>query len=91
MNKCSMCYELGRPMKEISFDKDCPLPTLPIVESFTRYITPDRKLLACGNCRNWTRWGYNKHLKTELGICNKGHFLKFVAANGSSCEEFDEV
>ena len=91
MNRCRMCYELGRPLKEISFDADCPLPTLNIVESYTRYITNDKSLEACGNCRNWTRWGYNKNLKTEIGICNKENFLKFVSANGSSCEEFEDV
>ena len=90
-NKCGMCYKLSRPLKELCFEMDCPLPDLETVEQFTRYITPDKELECHGNCRNWQRWDYNKHIKNDLGVCKASHFLKFCHSNGKACEEFDEL
>ena len=91
MNKCRMCYELGRPLKEISFDADCPLPTKEIVEGFTRYITRDKSINACGNCEHWTRWSYNQNLETEIGTCNNDDILLFSHCTSPACESFKEV
>jgi len=90
-NKCGMCYKLSRPLKELCFEMDCPLPDLETVEQFTRYITPEKELECHGNCKNWQRWDYNKHIKNDLGICKASHFLKFCHSNGKACEEFDEL
>ena len=90
-NKCGMCYKLSRPLKELCFEMDCPLPTLQKVEQFTRYITPDKELDCHGNCKNWQRWEYNKHINTDLGVCMVSAGFKVCAANGKACEEFDEI
>jgi hypothetical protein len=88
-----MCYELGKPLKDVSFERDCPLPNKEDVEGFTRYITKDKTLAACGNCQYWERWGYNKPLKTELGICTNADLdqLSIKACNTKACDEFKEV
>ena len=86
-----VCMKLGRYLRDMCFEQDCPLPFLSDVEQFTRYITPDKKLECHGNCRNWQRWEYNKAIKNDLGICKASHFLKFCHSNGSACEEFEEV
>ena len=90
-NKHGYCYEIGRPLSEIIFQHDCPLPTKRIVESFTRYITHKKSIKACGNCKHWERWGYNKNIKTEIGTCNKGDILNFYHCSSSSCKDFKEV
>ena len=90
-NKCNMCYKLSRPLKEICFERDCPLPSLETVESFTRYITSDKSLKCHGNCKNWRRWEYNKHIQTDLGICKNCEIVKICHANTRACEEFDEI
>lgn len=90
-NKCGMCYKLSRPLKELCFDMDCPLPTKEIVEGFTRYITSDKSLNACGNCRHWTRWVYNNNLETEVGTCNKEDILLFTNCTSTACDDFKEV
>lgn len=90
-NKNSLCYELSRPLKEINFKKDCPLPTKRIVESFTKYITKSNSTKACGNCKHWERWAYNKHLKTEVGTCNKEDILLFCHCSSEACDKFKEV
>ena len=91
-NKCGMCSKLGKSLKTICFDLDCPLPELEIVEGFTRYITRDKSLECCGNCEHWARWDYNKHLKTDLGVCycNESNVLS-VTCNSKACEYFKEV
>lgn len=85
------CNKLNMLIKDVSYDKDCPLPFLETVERFTRYITPDKRLSCHGNCRNWERWLYNKHLMTDLGICKKSVFNKIVYCNSPSCDEFEEI
>lgn len=92
-NRCSMCYELGRPLKEISFERGCCLPNKEDVEGFTRYITEEKALAACGNCKSWERWGYNMYLRTELGICTNTDTgqLSIKACNTKACLEFKEV
>ena len=90
-NKNGMCYKLSRPLKEICYEMDCPLPTLEKVEQFTRYITPDKELDCHGNCKNWERWEYNKHINTDLGICKACDVLKFCHANSKACKEYDEI
>ena len=90
-NKCQMCYKLSRPIQELCYEVDCPLPTLEKVEQFTRYITPDKSLDCHGNCKNWQRWEYNKHINTDLGICCACDVLKFCHANSKGCEEFEEI
>ena len=90
-NKCGMCYKLSRPLRELCFELDCPLPTLTDVEKFTRYITRDKELECHGNCKNWERWEYNKHIRTDLGICKACDVLKFCHANSRACDEFEEV
>ena len=83
--------KLGKYLFDICFEQDCPLPTLSDVEQFTRYVTPDLELDCHGNCMNWRRWGYNKHLKTDEGICRANPGLCVCMANGKACEEFDEL
>ena len=90
-NKCGMCYKLSRPLQELCFELDCPLPTLTDVESFTRYITKDKELRCHGNCKHWKRWDYNKHLKAEVGICTYHSFKRVCRADNAACEEYDEI
>ena len=90
-NKHGMCYELSKPLKNLCFELDCPLPTLNDVEKLMHHITKDKSTNCHGNCKNWTKWGFNKHLKTFLGVCNKEDTLTFVKSSGSSCEEFEDV
>ena len=91
-NKHRVCYELSRPLKEIQFERDCPLPTKKIVESFTRYVSKNKKSTrVCGNCQHWERWGYNKSIKTEIGTCNKGDILQFCHCNSDACKKFKGV
>ena len=90
-NKHGMCYKLSRPLVELCYERDCPLPTLEKVEQFTRYITPDKSLAYHGNCKNWERWEYNRHINTDLGICKACDVLKFCHANTNACEEFEEI
>ena len=90
-NRHKVCCELTRPINEISFKDDCPLPTRETVESFTRYITPKKSIRACGNCSYWERWSFNKNLQTELGICNNAEILQFCYCNRKACKEFKEV
>ena len=90
-NQGHICMKLGKYLFDICFERDCPLPHLSDVEQFTRYITKDKELDCHGNCRNWERWEYNKHIKTDLGICKACDVLKFCHANGKSCEEYDEI
>ena len=90
-NKCGMCYKLSRPLQELCFELDCPLPTLSDVESFTRYITKDKELRCHGNCKNWRRWHYNKHLKKDEGVCCANPGMCIVMANNEACEEYDEI
>lgn len=82
------CQELQRPLQEISFERDCPLPTREIVSSFTKYVTKQGSTKACGNCKYWERWNYNKNLQTELGICNNAEILQFCYCNRVACNEF---
>ena len=56
-NRFGMCYKISRPIIELCYEQDCPLPTLTDVEKFTRYITPNKELDCHGNCRNWERLG----------------------------------
>ena len=90
-NTGHICLKLGKYLFDICFEQDCPLPTLEEVEKFTRYVTKDKKLECHGNCRNWKRWHYNKHLKTDEGVCCASDDLMFCHANGESCEEYDEI
>lgn len=89
--KNGMCYKLSQPLKDICFVRDCPLARLEDVEKFTRYITPNKELDCHGNCKNWQRWEYNRHINTDLGICMACDVLKFCHANSKGCEEFDEL
>ena len=92
MNKCGMCYESSTPIKELCFEMDCPLPNKPDVENFTRYINKNKSIFACGNCQWWKRWGYNKHIKTEIGICqHEDSNVLAVACNSKACNSFKEV
>ena len=90
-NQSHVCLRLGKYLFDICFERDCPLPLLEEVESFTRYITKDKSLKCHGNCKHWQRWEYNKHIGTDLGICKDCEILKFCHANGEACEEFDEI
>ena len=90
-NTGKVCMKLKKYLYDICFERDCPLPFLGDVENFTRYVTRDRKLECHGNCRNWERWEYNEHLKTDIGICKASDELLFCHANTSACDEFDEL
>lgn len=90
-NHDRICTKLGKFLFDICFERDCPLPLLEEVERFTRYITKDKKLNCHGNCRNWRRWEYNKHLKIDLGICKRSGDCKICHCNAEACEEFDEL
>ena len=89
-NKCGMCYKLSRPLKELCFELDCPLPHLEEVERFTRYITEDKSLDCCGNCKNWKRWHYNEAFKLDVGACCvEGN--RVYTCDSEACEEYDEI
>ena len=90
-NQGRVCTRLGKYLFDICFENDCPLPYLEEVEQFTRYITKDKSIKAHGNCKNWERWEYNKHIKTDIGICKACEVMKFCHGNGRACEEFDEL
>ena len=91
-NKHGMCYKLSRPLKELCFEMDCPLPHKSIVEKFTRYITKNKSIFACGNCKYWKRWDYNQHLCTDVGICTCPEGTKLsVRCNDKACNHFEEV
>lgn len=68
-NRLAYCEKLRLLCLAIDYERDCPLPKLEDVEKFTHYITEDKKLECCGNCRHWKYWDYNNHLKADLGIC----------------------
>ena len=89
-NRCGMCYKLSRPIKELCFELDCPLPHLEDVERFTRYITEDKSLDCCGNCKNWKRWHYNEAFKLDVGACCvEGN--RVYTCDSEACEEYDEI
>jgi len=89
-NKCGMCYKLSRPINELCFELDCPLPHLEDVERFTRYITEDKSLDCCGNCKNWKRWHYNEAFKLDVGACCvEGN--RVYTCDSEACEEYDEI
>ena len=91
-NQGKICTKLMKYLWDICFERDCPLPLLEEVEQFTRYVTKDKSLHCHGNCRNWERWDYNKHLKTDVGVCKaNGHCCNVKQANGKACMEFDEI
>ena len=90
-NTGKVCMKLRKCLYDICFERDCPLPLLSDVEQFTRYVTRDKSLKCHGNCRNWERWEYNEHLKTDIGICKASCELLFCHANTSACAEFDEL
>ena len=90
-NKHSMCYKLSRPLVELCYERDCPLPTLEDVEQFTRYVTKDKKLECHGNCKNWERWHYNKALNIDIGMCNGLNSTLACLATDKACEEFEEI
>ena len=90
-NKNSLCYELSRPIKQVNFEHDCPLPTKEIVESFTKYVDKNNSTRVCGNCKEWDRWAYNKSIKTEIGTCSKGDILMFCHCNSKACKDFKGV
>jgi len=91
-NKNRICYELSKPVKEVNFPAECPLPTREIVESFTRYISKsDKSTRACGNCTHWERWAYNRSIRTEIGLCNRQDILMFCHCNSDACKHFKEV
>ena len=90
-NKHGMCYKLSRPLVELCYERDCPLPTLEDVEQFTRYVTKDKKLECHGNCKNWERWHYNKALNTDVGMCNGLNNMLACLATDKACEEFEEI
>ena len=88
-NKNKYCYNVGRPLEDLS-KEDCPLPNLSDVEGFTKYITTDYSLKCCGNCKYWKRWGYNKHLNIELGLCKaEGSDVLSTRSCDSACLLFD--
>ena len=90
-NTGRVCMKLGKYLFDVCFETDCPLPELSDVEQFTRYVTKDKGLECHGNCRNWERWQYNKHLNTDLGLCRLSGDMKICHANGPSCEDYKEV
>ena len=90
-NKCGMCYKLSRPIQELCYEADCPLPHLSDVEGYTRYVTKDKELQCHGNCKHWKRWDYNKHIKAEIGICTHHCFKRVCRADNAACEEYDEL
>ena len=90
-NHGRVCLKLKKYLWDICFERDCPLPLLEEVEQFTRYVTKDKSIKAHGNCRNWRRWDYNKHFKTDIGACNACEVVKICHANRKACEEFDEI
>ena len=90
-NQGKICTRLMKYLWDICFERDCPLPLLEEVEQFTRYITKDKKLECHGNCRNWERWDYNKHIKAEIGICTHLPFKKVCRADNPGCEEYEEI
>lgn len=90
-NKNSLCYELSRPVQELNYNKDCPLPTKKVMNDLTKYVTKsDKSIKACGNCQHWERWAYNRNLETEVGICDKGDILLFCHCGSDACESFKE-
>lgn len=91
-NRTNICMKLGRYLRDICFELDCPLPYLEEVERFTRYVTKDKKLECHGNCKNWERWHYNKSLNTDVGVCRASCLAcDVMLADEDACEEFDEI
>ena len=83
-----VCMKLGKYFFDICFERDCPLPLLEKVEEFTRYIRKDKSLKCHGNCKHWKRWGYNKHLNSDVGSCERNGMN---VASHQGCDEFDEI
>ena len=90
-NTGRVCMKLRKYLYDICFEQDCPLPSLEDVEQFTRYVTKDKKLECHGNCKNWERWEYNRHINTDLGVCMVSAGFKICHANVKGCEEFEEI
>ena len=85
------CDKLSKPITDIVFEKDCPLPKLSIVEKYTRYIRADKGLDCCGNCKYWTFWHYNKHFKKDMGACTRFDGVNVLVCTSLACKEFDSV
>ena len=89
-NTGKVCMKLKKYLFDICFEQDCPLPHLEEVERFTRYITEDKSLDCCGNCKNWKRWHYNEAFKLDVGACCvEGN--RVYTCDSEACEEFDEL
>ena len=87
-NTGRVCMRLRKYLFDVCFERDCPLPLLEEVELFTGYITKDKKLECHGNCKHWKRWGYNKHINSDVGCCER---YGMRVASHQGCDEFDEI
>ena len=59
--------------------------------SYEDLIFSCRKLVALDDVFDELLSMYNKHIKTDLGICRACDVLKFCHANGKACEEYEEI
>lgn len=85
----SICDNLNRHITNIDFRTDCPLPRLEDVEKYTKYVDESLELEVCGNCKHWSYWLYNPHLKCDVGFCSK--VCSVVPCSDSFCDGFDGV
>jgi len=87
-NHGRICMKLKKYLFDVCFERDCPLPTLSDVESFTRYVTRDKGLKCHGNCKHWKFWHYAKAVNGDVGRCERNGVN---VASHSACDEYEEV
>lgn len=88
-NTGTYCKKLGKYLKDICFERDCPLPILSDVEQYTHYIDKNKNTQVCGNCTHWTYKGYDKYFNKDIGQCTK--HKSCIPCTSPTCNKYTEV
>jgi len=88
-NTGTYCKKLGKYLKDICFERDCPLPILSDVEQYTHYIDKNKNTQVCGNCTYWTYKGYDKYFNKDIGQCTR--HKSCIPCTSPTCDKYKEV
>jgi len=88
-NTGTYCKKLGKYLKDICFERDCPLPILSDVEQYTHYIDKNKNTQVCGNCTHWTYKGYDKYFNKDIGQCTR--HKSCIPCTSPTCDKYKEV
>lgn len=88
-NTGTYCKKLGKYLKDICFERDCPLPILSDVEQYTHYIDKNKNTQVCGNCKHWTYKGYDKYFNKDIGQCTRHKSCR--PCTTPTCKDYKEV